>query len=90
MTDSLKEMVERVSWFKPVDYEILQFYEENDIMATGNVVSKNIGYDRQYVNKRLVKMADAGLFDHEDGFYFLSDYGHQFLVGKIDPRELED
>jgi predicted transcriptional regulator len=83
-------MVERVSWFSPVDYEIFLFFENHDIEATGNVISKNIDYDRQYVNKRLQKLADADLLVREDGFYFLSDRGRGFLNGDVEPESVEE
>lgn len=90
MTDWLKEMVERISWFKPVDYEILMFFDAHDIIATAKVVSVNIGYDRQYVSKRLNALADAELLQNDDGVFSLTDFGREFLAGNIDASDLED
>jgi predicted transcriptional regulator len=85
----IERMVERVSWFSPVDYEIFLFYEEHDILASAKVVAANIDYDRQYVNKRLRKLEDSGLFESEDGLYRLSDEGRKFLDGRLSVDQVE-
>lgn len=87
--DTLREMVERVSWFRPVDYEILLFFENHDIICDALTVAANIDYDRQYVNKRMRAMQKAGIFENYDGLYELSDLGHEFLAGNVDSDELK-
>jgi predicted transcriptional regulator len=86
----LKQMVERVSWLAPVDYEILLFYENHDIWASAKVVGANIQYDRQYVNKRLRELEMAGLFENDDGLYELSKVGRGFLSGDVSAKEIEE
>lgn len=90
MSDRYEEMVERVDWFAPVDYEILQFYEQHDIQATAKVIAANIEYDRQYVNKRCNRLTDAGLLlKQEGGLFELSNSGRAFLAGELDAEDLE-
>ncbi|QIB79473.1 MarR family transcriptional regulator [Haloferax volcanii] len=88
--DSLKEMVERISWFSPVDYEILMFYEKYDIGLTAKSLAYNIGYNRKYVNDRMRVLEDAGLFLNENGIYALSELGREFLTGNVDEDELPE
>lgn len=90
MSDSLREMVERVEWFSPVDYEILQFYENHDILASAKVIGANIDYSRQYVNKRLVKLSDSGILESTDGLYRLSATGKEFLTGNLEAENLTE
>ena len=87
----IDEMVERVSWFSPVDYEILLFFENHDIEASAKVISANIEYDRQYVSKRLRELADESLLQKNDesGLYELSEHGRDFLAGDLNASDLE-
>jgi len=88
--DSLGSMVERVSWFSPIDYEILLFFERHNIKISPKGLSVNIDYDRTYTGKRLSKLADAGLFESSGGVYQLSDLGERFIAGEVDTEELEE
>ncbi|WP_233511909.1 MarR family transcriptional regulator [Haloferax sp. Atlit-12N] len=91
MSLRLKEMVERISWFKDgVDYEILLFYESYDIGATAKVVAYNIDYGQNYVNARMKMMERAGLFSNEEGVYELTDLGREFLAGDVGEDELPE
>ncbi|WP_396614109.1 MarR family transcriptional regulator (plasmid) [Haloferax sp. S1W] len=83
-------MVERVSWFSKVDYEIFLFFESHDIGATAKVVAYNIDYVPNYVNRRLRVLEDAGLFSNEGGIYELTDFGREFLAGNVDEDELPE
>jgi len=83
-------MVERVSWFSPIDYEILMFFEEHDILASPKVISTNIDYDRQYTSKRCRELLKEGILQKDDsGLYELTAFGRSFLAGEIDADELE-
>lgn len=85
-----EEMVERVPWMAPVDYEVMLFFENHDIEASPKVVSANIDYDRQYVSKRMGELAEAGLIETTSaGLYGLTDLGRDYLAGKIDADQLE-
>ncbi|WP_396614107.1 MarR family transcriptional regulator (plasmid) [Haloferax sp. S1W] len=88
--DSLKEMVERISWFSPVDYEILMFFEKYDIGLTAKSLAYNIEYNRKYVNERMRVLEDIGLFSNEGGIYELTDFGREFLAGNVDEDELPE
>jgi len=75
----------------PIDYEILSFFEEHDILVSPQVIAANIEYDRNYTGKRCRNFAEYGVLDRdENGLYQLSDIGRQFVAGELDPEELED
>ncbi len=84
-------MVERVEWLSPIDYEILQFYEEHDILASAKVVSANIDYSRNYANRRFSTLRKADLLrkDEETGLFGLTDDARAFLAGDLDADDLE-
>lgn len=91
MNGEIKDMVERVSWMSPIDYEILLFYDNHDIFASPKVVSVNIDYDRQYTSKRIRNLRDEGILEKDDsGLYSLTGKGRQFLAGELEASELED
>ena len=88
---SIKEMVERVQWMSPIDYEILLFFEEHDILVTPKVLGSNIDYDRQYTSKRCRELTEKEILrQDESGLYGLSQKGRQFLAGKLDADDLEE
>ncbi|RDZ39372.1 phage repressor protein [Haloferax sp. Atlit-19N] len=89
-SDDAQEMVERISWFSPVDYEILLFFEKHDIGVSPKIMAYNIEYDRQYVYRRLKVLNDADLLINDDGVYRLSDFGRKFLAGNVDEDELPE
>ncbi|WP_229774209.1 winged helix-turn-helix domain-containing protein [Halocalculus aciditolerans] len=83
-------MVQRVEWMAPIDYWILEFFQEHDIKATPQVVAANIDYDNQYTGKRLNRMAEAGLFEKDEpGLFSLTDRGRAFLAGDLDADDLD-
>jgi len=85
------QMVERVAWMSPIDYHILEFFEQHDIQASPKVVSSNIDYDRVYTGKRLKALKSAGLFTQaENDLYELSDRGRAFLAGEVNGGDLDN
>jgi predicted transcriptional regulator len=88
--DKLREMVDRISWFSPVDYEILLFYDSHDIGLTAKSLAYNIDYNRRYVNERMRVLEEAGLFENTDGIYELTDLGREFLAGDLDEDDLPE
>lgn len=83
-------MVERVSWFKPVDYEIMIFFQDHDISASPKVIAANIGYDRQYTSKSCRRLLHTDLLEKgPNGLYSLSDEGESFLKGDLEPDKIE-
>ncbi|SNR49137.1 phage repressor protein [Halorubrum vacuolatum] len=83
-------MVERISWFSPVDYEILGFFENHDIRSSPHIIALNIDYDRQYVSKRCRVLFQQGILtQHTDGVYELSDEGRAFIKGDVPPERFE-
>ncbi len=86
----LDTMVERVDWMSPIDYFILDFYEEHDIQASPKVVAANIDYERVYTSKRLKELVSEGLLQQgENGLYSLTDRGRAFIEGELDADDLE-
>jgi len=86
----LDTMVERVSWMSPIDYFILDFYEDHDIEASPKVVAENIDYEQQYTGKRLRALTSRGLLKQgENDLYRLTDRGRAFLAGDLDADDLE-
>jgi len=81
--------MERISWFRPIDYEILSYFGACDMEATPKVISANIDYDRQYTQKRLVRLVEADLLIRESGLYALSDRGRAYLDGDLDASDLD-
>nr|WP_167603407.1 helix-turn-helix domain-containing protein [Halorubrum sodomense] len=91
VSDVIREMVERVSWLSPVDYEVLEFFESHDIVTSPKVLAANIDYDRQYVSKRCQTLLSSGLLEQpEDGLYRLSDLGRDFLAGDVEAEVIEE
>jgi predicted transcriptional regulator len=86
----LETMVERVSWMSPIDYRILEFFEDYDIQVSPKVLSENIDYERKYTGRRLKTLKSAGLVvQNENGLYELSDRGRAFIAGDLDADELD-
>jgi len=86
----LDTMVERVDWMSPIDYFILDFYEDHDIEASPKVVAANIDYERVYTSKRLKELVSEGLLQQgENGLYSLTDRGRSFIAGELDAEDLE-
>jgi len=82
--------MERISWFRPIDYEILSYFESCDMAATPKVIATNIDYDRQYTQKRLAGLVETGLLVRESGLYALSERGRAYLDGDLDADDLDD
>lgn len=83
-------MVERVSWFSPIDYEILSFFQTHDILVSPKVLSENIEYDRQYTSKRCRELEKANILCKKNsGLYRLSDTGKRFLSGDLSAENFE-
>ena len=84
-------MVEHVDWLAPVDYAILEFFEEYDIMASPKVIAVNVEYDRRYIGKQCRTLAQLGLLgqDSETGLYELTSSGRAFVEGELDAEELQ-
>ena len=90
LRENVREMVERISWFSPVDYEIFLFFENHDILVSPKVLAENIDYDRQYVYKRLRVLTGAGLLESSDGIYELTDLGRKFLAGELNEDDIPE
>jgi len=79
----------RVEWMTRADDYILEFFEETDIVATPHVVSANIDYSRQYVNRRIRKLSENGLLDNTgDGLYQITHRGRDYLAGEMEADDL--
>ena len=83
--------MERVAWFKDLDYYILEFYDDHDICISPSDMAANLEYEQSYVGKRLRKLRDAGLLtQRDDSRYELSEFGKEFLSGSIDGSAVDE
>lgn len=83
-----------VSWMSRVDSYILEFMNECDngnALLSPKVISHNINYTGNYVNKRLrEELVPRGLvIDEGNGLYRLTDKGKMAARGDLDPEELD-
>jgi predicted transcriptional regulator len=84
-------MVERISWFSMIDYQIFEFYQRHDIRVSPSVLADNIDYHPEYTGSRLRILRNAGLLNQtEKGYYRLSDLGREFLAGDLPVEEIEE
>lgn len=83
-------MVERVEWFSPIHYEILDFFDNHGIYISPRDLAVNIDYTRKYVGNECRTLAEAGLLENDDGMYRLSDQGRAFLAGEIDADDISN
>lgn len=83
-------MVERVSWLSAIQYEILSFYADHDILISPRDLSENIGYDSNYTGRAMRELRDGDVLNQEGQLYSLSDIGRGFLAGEVDPGKIED
>jgi len=87
----LEEMVERVDWMSPIDYSILEFFENHDIIIAPSSLSSNIDYGASYTADRCSVLHQAGLLEkHHGPKYELTDHGRAFLAGEIDASDLDE
>lgn len=86
----------RVSWMKPIDYELLEHMKLHDDVESGytttaHVLHLNVGKSKSYTGKRCRELRDRGLFESPGrAEYRLSELGRRFVDGDVDPSELDD
>lgn len=81
----------RVDWMTRADDYILEFLEKTDIVATPHVVAANIDYSRQYVNRRMRRLAEHDLVEKEgDGMYRITERGRAYLAGDLNEEDLRE
>lgn len=91
MDEAVKRMVERVEWFSPVDYEILDFFDAHDIIINPASLAANIGYEDGYVADRCIVLTNADILQRHPGpKYELSDFGRDLLAGEVDADEIPE
>lgn len=75
-------------WMKPVDTRILELLEQtksaklDGLWMKGATIAVNLEVSKNYVNKRLRKLAQEGYvekLDHQRGYYRISDTGTEFV-----------
>jgi len=72
------------------DNQILEFLDEQDIVATPKVIAANIDYTPQYVNERIPLLSENGLVENRGkALYRITDRGRQYLAGELDKDDLE-
>jgi len=91
-----QEMVERVPWLRPIDYDILDWlcrHEEIDDGFTANpsTIAANIDYNNRYIANRTKDLAEAGFLDRTSGpKYSLTGLGRRLLNSELDADEVPD
>ncbi len=74
----------------PIDYHVLDFFEEHDITASPKVIAVNVGYDQQYCSKRCRVLEEHGLLERpEKGLYRLSERGRAYLNGELETSDID-
>ncbi len=72
------------------DERIMEFLQDKDIVASPVVIAANIDYTGEYISRRCRELAEAGLLQRVDSSnYRLTEFGERFLIGDIQPEELE-
>lgn len=72
------------------DDRILETLESSGLALSPSVIAYNTDYSRNYINKRMRKLREAGLVDRPDeGYYRISDCGRAYLQGDLDADDLE-
>jgi predicted transcriptional regulator len=81
----------RVEWMTQADERILEFLDEKNIVSSPSVIASNIDYTGEYISRRCRRLTDAGLLQRVDpSNYRITDFGEQFLAGKVDAEQLID
>ena len=90
MTVRLESMRPRVDWMNQTDDRILELLDESDLVLTPAVIAKNLEYTRNWVSRRVGKLADAGLVEPIDsGYYQITERGRAYLAGELTTDDLE-
>lgn len=72
------------------DDRILELLEESDLILSPAVIAVNLDYSRNWVSRRLSKLADAELVERRDGAYYrITEKGRDYLVGQIDSDSIQ-
>ena len=78
------------------DLVILEFLDDHDLELSPKPLYRNLnrhGHDIGYstIRGRLPELAENGLLEKDsDGYYQLTDRGHDYLSGELDAADLED
>lgn len=81
----------RIEWMTQADERVLEFLDEKNIVASPSVIATNIDYTGEYISRRCRTLTDAGLLQRVDpSNYRITDFGEQFLAGKVDAEQLID
>lgn len=77
---------QQANWMLPVDDVILRLFHSTDLVLTPAIISYNIGYSREEVNRRLSELEDRGFVSRvERGKYRITDLGRQYIDGAVFP-----
>lgn len=79
----------RAEWMRPVDDLILEFLRDESL-STPEVISEEIGRNRNYVTQRCSELYEYGLVTKiARGVYKLTENGEAYLDEELDANELE-
>lgn len=73
-------------WMKPIDERILEFLAQTERVKVGGLwfkpagIARNVGHDRDYVNRRLRVLLERELVEQSsDGYYRITTDGTEFV-----------
>jgi len=79
-----------VEWMNQTDDRILELLDESGLILSPAVIAVNLEYNRSWISRRISKLVDVGLVESiNEGYYRITDFGREYLVGDIDADELE-
>lgn len=94
---SVEDMVERIPWFRSVDYEILHHFQQHDetevdggYWATPRALAKMLDKDRGYLADECRFLHTTGLLRKDNRLYSLSEMGHEFMDGGLGVDDLPE
>lgn len=76
------------AWMVPLDDEVLEVFHSTDLVLTPAIIAHNTDHSRGAVNRRLSRLAEAGLVERvARGKYRLTYLGDEYLQGRVDPAD---
>lgn len=81
----------QVSWMNQTDDRILELLDESGLVLSPAVMAKNLDYSRNWISRRVSKLADAGLVRQiDEGYYEITVKGKNYLIGELSNSEIEN
>lgn len=76
----VQAMRDTPEWMMPLDDRILELFHSSDLVLSPSIISYNLDYSREQVNRRLGVLQENGFVDRvERGKYRITTQGEQYL-----------